>query len=127
MAEAAAPAFDELPYLEEYLRQVLRPRVERVLHAAERSITESIWRQVVKVLAAEQPSPTEATGPAIRHLLEERLGLKIQASLSHTFAAEEPAAAEKPRETPMLEIVTPVKRNGDSDAPVVGRPAAARR
>lgn len=86
MAEPApVVSVDSLPFLEEYLQEVLRPRAERVLQSVERSLTEVIWRQVVKALAAEQSNAGEATPAMIRYLLEQRLGLRIEASLKRGF------------------------------------------
>lgn len=110
-AAPSIPAFDELPYLDEYLQEVLRPRVERVLQSAQRSITESLWRQIIKILAAEQPTPGENTPAVLRHLLEQRLGLKLQATLSHSFESARPARAE-PRLP--LEVVITARENGEA-------------
>lgn len=108
------PALNELPYLDEYLEHVLRPRVERVLLSAQRSITESLWRSVIKSLAAEQPSASEATPGILRHLLEERLGLQIQVSLTHTFEkGPEPGVA---RPAAALEVVITARENAEAGA-----------
>lgn len=86
------PSLDDLPYLDEYLNSLLRPRVERAVQAIDRSLTESVWRQVLKTIAAEQPGWTEAHVAGLRALVEGRLGLRLAGRLEWSFAKAEPEA-----------------------------------
>jgi hypothetical protein len=79
------PRFHELPYLEEYLAEILRPRAERTLQAVQNALNESVWQHLVRLLAAEQSDATDATPAMIRELLEERLGLRIEVLLKASF------------------------------------------
>jgi hypothetical protein len=81
-----AKPFDELPYMDAYLRDILRPRVERTIQAVGASLQESVWRQVVKLLAAEQPFGNDETPGMIRTLLEDKLGLRLEVGISSAFA-----------------------------------------
>jgi hypothetical protein len=92
-----APAFADLPYLEDYLREILRPRVENALQSIERTLPDMIMRQVFRLVAAEQPAASEAMQATVRSLVEHRLGLKLRIALEREFsAAPEPRQAEAP-------------------------------
>ncbi len=90
--------FDDLPYLDHYLRDILRPRVERAIQMVHRSLTESVWQHVVRLVAAEQPSGNDETPAMIRKILEERMGLRMEASLTTAFTAlgDTPAGSARP-------------------------------
>ena len=93
--------FSDLPYADQYLRDILRPRVERALQLVDRSMTESVWQHVVRLLAAEQPSGNEETPAMIRKMLEQNLGLKVEARLEVAFTAmgeAPPATGPSPAE-----------------------------
>lgn len=94
---------NDLPYLDDYLREVLRPRVEAALKNIEASLAESIWAHLVRTVAGERPGATEANHTLVRSLISERLGLKIQAGIQTSFepgraapAAAPPAAVRRP-------------------------------
>jgi hypothetical protein len=86
-----APAFADLPYLDDYLREILRPRVEKALQSIERTLPDMIMRQVFRLVAAEQPTASEAMQATVRSLVEHRLGLKVRVALEREFS-EAPAA-----------------------------------
>lgn len=124
MPESGPPhsAFSDLPYLDEYMREILRPRTERTLQAITSALHESVWQHLVRLLAAEQPAATDATPVMIRKMLEEQLGLRIDVSLNATFAGRADAAAPP-------EVVVP-RRSGTSlplaDAVISGTGRAKR-
>lgn len=82
--------FDDLPYFNDYLKAVLRPKIERAIETVDRSLTETAWRQVISLVAADQGSP-EIAAALLRPLAEGKLGLKIEARLTVRFA-DGPAA-----------------------------------
>lgn len=85
--------FADLPYLRDYLREVLRPRVDAVLRGVDAGLTETAWKLVLAGLAREQGDA--AIDPAVlRSMLEEHLGLRIEARMQAEFT--QPAAASPP-------------------------------
>src|SRR6188472_131252 len=99
-------SFSQLPYLDEYLHAILRPRAERTLQVVSKALNESVWQHLVRLLTAEQPAATDGTPAMIRSLLEDRLGLRIEVSLASSFA--EGTAAPK-GEPPAPQVVVPGK------------------
>ena len=87
------PTKPALPYFDEYLAAVLRPRVEKLLGAIDERLTEMVWRQLLKQIAADQSMVSPFEGETVRRLLEETLGLQIQARLESSFTAPSTAAA----------------------------------
>jgi hypothetical protein len=77
--------FDDLPYFQDYLANVLRPRVERAIEKVNKSLTEAAWKQVIAEVASDQPEMTEMAAAMLKPLLEGKLGLKIEATLSSQF------------------------------------------
>lgn len=92
-----------LPYFEEYLGAVLRPKIERILAQGQDTWNEIIWRAVVHAVAADQPGQRGMSPEAIEALLRDGLGLKIEAAVTTRF---EPPA--KPAES----LATRVEPNG---------------
>lgn len=76
---------EDLPYIQDYLQTVLRPRVERAIEALDRSLTEAAWRHIVASVASEQQGAPEGAAAAIRPLLEQKLGLRISVKLDSQF------------------------------------------
>jgi hypothetical protein len=105
MSTGAQP-FDDLPYADQYLRDILRPRVERAIQLVDRSMTESVWQHVVRMLAAEQPSGNEETPVMIRRMLEERLGLRLEARIDVAFTGmgEQPSPQHAAGQTPEVVV-----------------------
>ena len=94
MAASSRPAFDEIPYLDDYLREIVRPRAERTLQSVSKALSESVWQHLIRLLAAEQPAATDATPAMLRSLLENQLGLRINVSLQAEFG--QPTAGQPP-------------------------------
>ncbi len=107
----------EIPYFREYLRDVVRPRVEHAVRSIEANLNDNVWRAIVATLAADQQDGVDPA--ALRALIQDQLGLRIEAKLNAEFtqvlppqqAASAPAAATgepAPGDTP--EVVTAKRR-----------------
>jgi hypothetical protein len=92
---------EDLPYAQEYIRDILRPRVERAIQLVDRSMTESVWQHVVRILAADQPTGDAQSPAIIRKLLEESLGLRMAANVNVSF---EPGAEPPSEPRPQVQI-----------------------
>jgi hypothetical protein len=93
---AAMSTLNDLPYAREYIRDILRPRVEKAIQTVDRSMTESVWQHVVRMLVAEQPSGDAQSPAMIRKLLEDSLGLKMTATLAVSIDDPIGAATDHP-------------------------------
>lgn len=109
-------AMSDIPFYREYLRDVVKPRVEHALRLIESNLSENVWRAVVATLAADQ---TDGVDPAaLRALVQDQLGLKLEARLTAEFTnilpqpAAVPAAADgeagQPADAP--EVITAKRR-----------------
>lgn len=104
----------DLPYMEEYLRQVLRPRVEAAIRSIEESLPETVWRQLVNAVGGEAAAANPATQAMIRSLVADRLGLQLETSIISAFgpgkpparATAAPAAASTPGPAVTGQVVT---------------------
>jgi len=123
----------DLPYMDDYLREVLRPRVERVIQSIERTLPDMVLRQVLKLIAAEQPAASEAMQATVRSLVENRLGLQLRVTVERDYAVAEGPVVDRPAEVngergaplradlvprdPMPEVIT--RRRGPESMPLV--------
>jgi hypothetical protein len=82
-----------LPYFEEYLQAVLRPRVERLLSRQTEDISAQVWAALVKSVLAEQRPGSPITADNVERLLRESLGLSIEARVEASFGDGGSAAA----------------------------------
>ena len=117
MPDATNHGLSDLPYLDEYLSAVLRPRVERAIEELRASLADAAWAELVRLIAQEQRG--DVSEEAVRTLLTETLGLEMNVDVSATFngeAAPSQGAADvidaKDREVEQVEV----RRRG------VGRP-----
>lgn len=74
-----------LPYFDDYLREVLRPRVERIIQRDQASWQDMVWQAVVQQVLAEQPAGSHLDAATIDRILRDILGLHIDASISASF------------------------------------------
>jgi len=74
-----------MPYWGEYLRQVLRPKVEKVLEEHADNWNEMVWELMAKTIADQQPGGAPASIEQISTLLRDELGLQLQVSVSAEF------------------------------------------
>ncbi len=84
---------EDLPYFQEYLQTILRPRVEKAIESIDRLLTEAAWRHIISTIAADQHLTPETAASIVRPLLEQKLGLKLQAKLESQFGAATPATS----------------------------------
>jgi len=92
-----------LPYFEEYLAAVLKPRIERILAQGQDTWNEIVWRAVVHAVTADQPGQRGMSPEAIERLLRDALGLKIDAKVTTRF---------EPPSKPAEPLATRVEPNG---------------
>ena len=74
-----------LPYFEDYLREVLRPRVERIIQRDQASWQDMVWQAVVRQMLSEQPAGSHLDAETIERILREVLGLRIDANVTASF------------------------------------------
>lgn len=91
-----APTGAAMPYFREYLTEVVRPRVEAALRSIEGGLTEGVWAAVVATLMKDDAT---ADAGALRSLLEQHLGLKLQTRLTAEYAPPPAAPASTPGAT----------------------------
>lgn len=106
--ESGQPSMDQLPYFQEYIEQILKPRVARVIEDVRANLTEQVWGELLARVAEDQ-KPGGSGDPQLvakmRVMLESTLRLKIQAD----FAAEFSGAPGHPSP----HVVQPPHANGD--------------
>jgi hypothetical protein len=94
-------SLESLPYYREYLDQILKPRVVRLIDEVRSNLASHAWNELLERLAEEQ-NPGASTDSAIiqktRHLLEQTLGLRMGVLLDAEFAGE---AANKSQQSSM--------------------------
>src|SRR5882724_4670907 len=110
--------FDDLPYFQDYLQNVLRPRMEQALESVSRSLTETAWRQVLAEVAAADGQGKSEIAATLRPLLESKLGLRIETKLGSQFGVPKPKAPSAID----LESDTGVTRVAGADVVTVRRP-----
>lgn len=85
----------DFPYFDEYLQQVLRPRVENAVEATERMLAEAVWAHVLRLVAAEQKrggDPSPQAMQAMRSMFESKCGLKLHVTLRASWADQDAPA-----------------------------------
>lgn len=94
------PPGADMPYFREYLRTVLRPRVESLLQALNGRLDDVVWRELLEALSRDQGGAGAMDSDTLRGLLEEHLGLRLDAQVRGTFAEaalpEPPPAGTRP-------------------------------
>src|SRR5215831_11893742 len=100
-------SLQNLPYYREYLDQILRVRVGRIIDEVRAALTEQVWETLVHRLAQDQKSATSdpQAMEKLRALLTETLGLRLSVQLGAEFAA----APQAPQGAP--EVVDRVMPN----------------
>jgi hypothetical protein len=83
------PAMELLPYYREYLDQILRPRVVRLIDEVRAHLAAHAWNELLERMAEEQ-NPGASTDPVtiqkMRVLLEQTLGLKVGVNMHAEFS-----------------------------------------
>lgn len=93
-----------LPYWGEYLRQVLRPKVEQMLEEHAENWNEMVWDFMAQTIADQQPGGAPASLEQISALLRDELGLRLQVSVSAEFV--EPEGSGDPGEPDVVGTVS---------------------
>ena len=104
MPDANQSSLSDLPYLNEYLSSVLRPRVERAIKELRASLTDSAWAELVRLIGQDQPG--DVSEESVRALLTETLGLEISVDVIATFngeAAQRGSAADSSDATDVID------------------------
>ena len=81
MAEAA-----RMPYFEEYLRSVLRPKVLEILEAHQGSWHEMVMGILAEAIADDPKSGFKGDRDEVIELLREQLGLKVRVGVKASFS-----------------------------------------
>ena len=90
------PAMELLPYYREYLDQILKPRVVRLVEEVRASLVAHTWNQLLERMAEDQNAGvTSETLHKMRVLLEQTLGLKVSVQMTAEFS-DGPVARPSP-------------------------------
>jgi hypothetical protein len=93
---------DQLPYIREYVEQILRPRVAKVIEDVRGSLTEAVWTELLTRIAREQGSAYDAAGlQKLRTIIEQGLSLRLTAHVVANFESAAPGAAAPSNGHPM--------------------------
>ncbi len=88
------PSLENLPYYREYLDQILKPRVVRLIEEVRSNLAAHAWNELLERLAEDQ-NPGGSTDSAViqktRILLEQTLGLRLGILLDAEFSADQAA------------------------------------
>ncbi len=90
-----ADSLSQLPYYREYVDQILRPRVGRMVDELRANLTEHVWAALVERLAMDQgKSPDPQALEKLKAMLTETLGLRLNVQLNAEFAGAPQAPAQ---------------------------------
>ena len=85
---------ENLPYYREYLEQILKPRVVRLIEEVRGNLAAHAWNELLERLAEDQ-NPGGSTDSAViqklRVMLEQTLGLRLGVLMDAEFAGAAPA------------------------------------
>jgi hypothetical protein len=82
-------AMEHLPYYREYLDQILRPRVVRLVEEVRAQLAAHAWNELLERMAEDQSAGASTDPEAInkmRVLLEQTLGLKVSVQMHAEFS-----------------------------------------
>jgi hypothetical protein len=84
---------EQLPYYREYVDQILKPRVGRIIEDIRSALTDQVWAELLDQMARDQGMPADAASvEKMRVLLEQGLKLRLSAHIVADFAGENGAA-----------------------------------
>jgi hypothetical protein len=93
MNNTPSNGLDQLPYIREYVEQILRPRVAKVIEDVRGSLTDAVWSELLTRIAREQGGAYDvAAMQKLRSLLEEGLKLRLSAHIVASFDGAAPSA-----------------------------------
>jgi hypothetical protein len=107
---------DQLPYYREYVEQILRPRVTRLIDDVRARLTEQVWAEIVERMAEDQKQGgTDAQSlEKLRALLTDTLGLKVNVQLEAQFGnAQSETPPRQPSRRPRTRRTSPVNNGSD--------------
>ena len=121
---------DHLPYYREYLDQILKPRIVRIIDEVRTNLAAHAWNELLERMAEDQSAGGSTDAAAIqkmRKLLEQTLGLRIGVHMDAEFSdGVRPAAptAETVRRPDHIDVVD---RSGFPDNPLARAVGGVRR
>lgn len=110
---------NHLPYYKEYLEQILRPRVLKLIDEVSAGLAAHAWKQLIERMAQDQ-HPGAAPDPdaiqQMRHMLEGALGLRVGVEMHAEFGhAAAPHPVDQVRRADQVEVID---RGGFPDNPL---------
>jgi len=127
------PPMEHLPYYREYLDQILRPRVVRLIEEVRANLAAHAWNELLERMAEEQTagaSTDAATIQKMRVLLEQTLGLKVGVHMHAEFSdgpVVRPAAAPGAEPVRRADQVEVIDRGSFPDNPLARAVGGVRR
>lgn len=114
------PSAAALPYWSDYLKQVLRPRVEAVLQEHMGSWNDVVWEVVSRAVAEDQDGGQKMSPEQIRHLLQEQLGMQLEVDVgvrfgAHAAGASGPAGATRADPAAARDVIDPPADSNNVD------------
>ncbi|TVQ61658.1 MAG: hypothetical protein EA378_07885 [Phycisphaerales bacterium] len=94
MSSSEHPSAAALPYWSDYLKQVLRPRVESVLQEHMGSWNDVVWEVVARAVAEDQQGGQKMSPEQIRVLLQEQLAMQLEVDVSVRFGQPPASGAD---------------------------------
>jgi hypothetical protein len=94
-----ADSLSSLPYYREYVEQILRPRVGRMVEELRANLTEQVWAVLVDKLAHDQGkggAPDPQALEKLKAMLTETLGLRLNVQLNAEFTGAAPQTNSAP-------------------------------
>lgn len=92
-----ADPISQLPYYREYVDQILRPRVSKMVDDLRAQLSQHIWEALLQRLAQDQGAAVDPQSlDRLRAMLTETLGLKLNVQLAAEFAAAPAPQAAQP-------------------------------
>ena len=111
----------DLPFFDEYLNAVLRPRVEQALARVHETLKQAAWNELVRIIAQQQEG--DVSDDSVRDLLEKKLGLQLIVDVSASVHGDNLAVTEHAdvidRADRSVEQVEVRRRGGGSGKPLV--------
>lgn len=86
--EPGKPRLEQLPYYREYVEQILRPRVVRLVEEVRANLGDRVWAELLALMAEDQQpgsSGDQATLESLRSMLEGTLGLRLSVQMNTEF------------------------------------------
>lgn len=118
-------SMEHLPYYREYVEQILRPRVVRLVDEVRANLANHVWNELLERMAEDQNaggSMDAALIQKMRILLEQTLGLRIGVQMQAEFG--EPVRAATPIAADRVDVVD---RNAFPDNPLARAVGGMRR